>query len=216
MSTEWDKTGAKERDVTAQGRPTLSERRAEQFRLDIAMAARDIFLAEASTSATVERICEAVGIAPRTFHRHFPVKEDVVMPLFREFGRLSIQSLQQAPSDSDTVDTLVEAFATEVPRRGQVEIDRRFLELMLRAPQYRLRWLDWGAGLAAPISDFLAARYDLGAGPFRRELPAHLVIQTCRQAYVYWVEDGDFDHLRWALRTGIEMIVAALSPLAST
>lgn len=198
--------------MTAQGRRTLSERRAEQFRLDIAMAARDIFLDEGSTSATVERICEAVGIAPRTFHRHFPVKEDVVMPLFREFGRLSIQSLQQAPSDSDTVDTLVEAFATEVPRRGQVEIDRRFLELMLRAPQYRLRWLDWGEGLAAPISDFLAARYDLGADPFRRELPAHLVIQTCRQAYVYWVEDGDFDHLRWALRTGIEMIVGALPP----
>jgi AcrR family transcriptional regulator len=210
------KAGAKERDVTAQGRPTLSERRAEQFRLDIAMAARDIFLAEGSTSATVERICEAVGIAPRTFHRHFPVKEDVVMPLFREFGRLSIQSLQQAPSDSDTVDTLVEAFATEVPRRGQVEIDRRFLELMLRAPQYRLRWLDWGEGFAAPISDFLAARYDLGADPFRHELPAHLVIQTCRQAYVYWVEDGDFDHLKWALRTGITMIVGALSPLAPT
>lgn len=216
MPTEWDKTGAKERDVTAQGRPTRSERRAEQFRLDIAMAAREMFLAEASTSATVERICEAVGIAPRTFHRHFPVKEDVVMPLLREFGRLSIQLLQQAPADSDAVDTLVEAFATEVPRRGQVEIDRQFLELMLRAPQYRLRWLDWGEGLAAPISDFLAARYDLGADPFRRELPAHLVIQTCRQAYVYWVEDGDFDHLRWALRTGIEMIVAALSPLAST
>lgn len=201
--------------MSAEMRPTLSERRAEQFRLDIAMAARDIFLAERSTSATVERICEAVGIAPRTFHRHFPVKEDVVMPLFREFGRLSIQSLQQAPSDSDTVETLVEAFATEVPRRGQVEIDRRFLELILRAPQYRLRWLDWGEDLAAPISDFLAARYDLGADPFRRELPAHFVVQTCRQAYVYWVEDGDFDRLKSALRTGIAMIVAALAPLAT-
>lgn len=154
MPTEWDKTGAKERDVTAQGRPTRSERRAEQFRLDIAMAAREIFLAEASTSATVERICEAVGIAPRTFHRHFPVKEDVVMPLLREFGRLSIQLLQQAPADSDAVDTLVEAFATEVPRRGQVEIDRQFLELMLRAPQYRLRWLDWGKASLPPSQTF--------------------------------------------------------------
>ena len=198
--------------MSAEMRPTLSERRAEQLRLDIAMAARDIFLAEGSTSATVERICEAVGIAPRTFHRHFRVKEDVVMPLFREFGRLSIQSLQQAPSDSDTVDTLVEAFATEVPRRGQVETDRRFLELMLKAPLYRLRWLDWGEDLAAPISDFLAARYDLGTDPFRRDLPAQLVVQTCRQAYVYWVEDGDFDRLKSALRTGIEMIVGALSP----
>lgn len=202
--------------MSAEMRLTRSERRAEQFRLDIAMAARDIFLAEGSTSATVERICETVGIAPRTFHRHFRVKEDVVMPLFREFGRLSIQSLEQAPSDGDAVDTLVEAFATEVPRRGQAETDRRFLELILKAPQYRLRWLDWGEDLAAPIAEFLAARYDLGAEPFRRELPAHLVVQTCRQAYVYWVKDGDFDRLTSALRTGIEMIVAALAPLAST
>ena len=72
------------------------------------------------------------------------------MPLFREFGRLSIQTIAEQLPDSDTVDTLVEAFATEVPRRGQVEIDRRFLELMLRAPQYR-SGLDWGR-LAAPIS----------------------------------------------------------------
>jgi AcrR family transcriptional regulator len=199
--------------VTAPRRPTLSERRAEQFRLDIAIAARDIFLIEGSTSATVERICEAAGIAPRTFHRHFPVKEDVVMPLFREFGRLSIQVLQQAPPESDAVDTLVEAFSTEVPRRGQIEIDRRFLALMIRAPQYRLRWLDWGEDFAAPISEFLAARFDLGADPFRRELPAHLVIQMCRQAYVYWVEDGDFNNLKSALRTGVDMIVAALPPL---
>jgi AcrR family transcriptional regulator len=184
--------------------------------MTIALTARDIFLADGSTSATVERICEAAGVAPRTFHRHFPVKEDVVMPLFRQFGGLSVQVLQQSPRTRDPVEILVEAFATEVGKRGEPEIDRKFMKLMITDPQYRLRWLDWGQDLADPITDFLASRFDLGTDSFIRTLPAQLVIQICRQAYVQWVEQGDFDSLRLALRVGIQMVVRALPPLQAT
>ena len=196
--------------MNAPSRPNLTERRVEELRMTIAQTARDIFLADGSTSATVERICDVVGIAPRTFHRHFPAKEDVVMPLFRRFGGLSTQVLEQAPPTSDTVETLVEAFGTEVVKRGEVEMDRKFMLLMITEPQYRLRWLDWGQDLVDPISDFLAARFDLGNDPFIRKLPAHLVIQVCRQAYVHWVEQGDFESLRSALRAGMRMIVGTL------
>ena len=150
--------------MSTPSRPTLTERRAEELRMTIALTARDIFLADGSTSATVDRICEAVGIAPRTF-RHFPVKEDVVMPLFRQFGGLSVEVLQHAPRASDTVDTLVQAFTTEVAKRGELEIDRKFMALVITDPQYRLRWLDWGQDLADPISDFLASRFELGTDP---------------------------------------------------
>jgi AcrR family transcriptional regulator len=196
--------------VSAPSRPTLIERRAEELRMAIAVAARDIFLADSSTTATVERICQEVGIAPRTFHRHFQVKEDVVMPLFRQFGRLSVQVLQSFPADSDAVDTLSEAFGSELAKRGEVEIGRRFMALILTDPQYRLRWLDWGEELADPISGFLAQRFDLGADPFGRTLPAQLVIQVCRHAYVYWVHSGDFNSLESALRAGFEMVVQSL------
>jgi AcrR family transcriptional regulator len=199
--------------VSTRSRPTLTERRAEELRMTIALTARDIFLAEGSTSATVERICDAVGIAPRTFHRHFPVKEDVVMPLLRQFGGLSVQVLEQSPHTRDTVEILVEAFTTEVAKRGELEIDRKFMTLMITDPQYRLRWLDWGQDLADPITDFLASRFDLGTDPFIRTLPAQLVIQISRQAYVHWVEQGDFDSLESALRAGMELIVRALVPL---
>jgi len=199
--------------VSAPKRPTLTERRAEDLRMDIAVAARDIFLTDGSTTATVERICEAVGIASRTFHRHFPVKEDVVMPLFRQFGKLSVQVLQESPATSDAVDTLIEAFGSELAKRGEVEIGRSFMALMIADPQYRLRWLDWGEDLAEPISAFLNARFDLGADPFGRTLPAQLVIQVCRHAYVYWVHNGDFDSLESALRAGFEMIVRCLPKL---
>jgi len=182
--------------------------------MDIALAARDIFLAEGSTSATVERICEAVGIAPRTFHRHFPVKEDVVMPLLQRFGALSIDILDNAAPNSDAVDTLVEAFTTEVPRRGLIDTDRTFMALVIDNPQYRLRWLDWGQDLVEPISGFLSDRFDIGDDPFTRELPAQLVIQACRHAYVHWVRHGDFGHLQSALRVGMQMIVRGLPVLS--
>lgn len=116
---------------------TLTERRAEELRLEIAIAARDIFLADGSTSATVERICGAVGIAQRTFHRHFPVKEDVILPLFRQFGMLSAEILAEAGTSGDTVGVLVEAFSTEVPKRGRIEMDRTFMSLVIDDPQYR-------------------------------------------------------------------------------
>jgi AcrR family transcriptional regulator len=193
----------------------LTERRAEELRLTIALAARDIFLADGSTSATVERICEVVGIAPRTFHRHFPVKEDVVMPLFRRFGGLSVEVLHNAPRTSDTVETLVTAFSTEVAKRGELAIDRTFMALMITDPQYRLRWLDWGQDFADPISEFLADRVDLGGDPFIRKLPAQLIIQICRQAYVHWVEQGDFRRLESALRAGMQMVVGALPAVKS-
>lgn len=181
--------------------------------MEIALAARNLFLAEGSTSVTVERICAAVGIAPRTFHRHFPVKEDVVMPLFQRFGALSIEVLDNAAPTSDAVDTLVEAFATEVPKRGQIDIDRAFMALMIDNPQYRLRWLDWGEDLIGPVSAFLADRFDIGDDPFTRELPAQLAIQACRYAYVHWVRDGDFGNLRSTLRVAMQMIVRSLPTL---
>jgi AcrR family transcriptional regulator len=193
----------------------LTERRAEELRMTIALTARDIFLADGSTSATVERICEAVGIAPRTFHRHFPVKEDVVMPLFRRFGGLSVEVLQNAPRTSDTVEALVKAFSAEVAKRGELSVDRTFMTLMITDPQYRLRWLDWGQDFADPISDFLAERVDLGGDPFIRTLPARLIIEICRQAYVHWVEQGDFNSLEKVLRAGMEMVIGALPAVKS-
>jgi hypothetical protein len=135
------------------------------------------------------------------------------MPLFRRFGGLSVEVLHNASRTSDTVETLVTAFSTEVAKRGELEIDRKFMSLMITDPQYRLRWLDWGQDFAGPISEFLAERVDLGDDPFIRTLPAQLIIQICRQAYVHWVEKGDFHSLESALRAGMQMVIRAFPPL---
>ncbi|MEV5647365.1 TetR/AcrR family transcriptional regulator [Nocardia sp. NPDC052254] len=194
-------------------RPTLTERRAEELRLTIANTARDMFVADGDTSATVERICETVGIAPRTFHRHFPVKEDVIGPLFRRSQALIIDFLQHAPADADAAETLARAFTTEVHKRKTPESDRKFMTLMINTPQYRLRWLEWGEQLCGPITEFLSARVDLGDDPFLRKLPAELIVHTSRQAYIQWVDTedcGDFSEVEALQLRGMKMLLDGL------
>ncbi|MEV5835404.1 TetR/AcrR family transcriptional regulator [Nocardia sp. NPDC052112] len=194
-------------------KPTLTERRAEELRLTIALTARDLFIADGNTSATVERICEIVGIAPRTFHRHFPVKEDVVMPLFRRTEEIILQVLAEAAPDADPVDTLVDAFTAEIRRREVPDFDHDFMVLINNDPQYRLRWVDWGERLWEPVTEFLSTRIDLGTDPFLRTLPAKLILHTVRQAYNHWVREGstdDFDHVEELQRRGINLLISGL------
>jgi AcrR family transcriptional regulator len=199
--------------VTKSARPTLTERRAEELRRTIALTARDLFIAEGNTSATVEQICEIVGISPRTFHRHFPVKEDVLAPLFRQSEDLIVEILRTASLEADPVEVLAHAFTTEVHRRLVPEFDRKFMELMINTPPYRLRWLEWGEGLCGEITRFLDHHFELGQDPFLRELPAQLVMQTMRQAYIYWVDSGhsgEFAEVERLLLRGLQMLLAGV------
>ncbi len=196
--------------MTRSARPSLIERRAEELKLEIALTARDLFVADGGTSATVERICEIVGIAPRTFHRHFPVKEDVIIPLLRSFGIASLEVLEHSSPDADPIDTLVHAFTAEVAGRHVEEFDRKFMTLIIKDPQYRLRWLDWGEDLCEPVTEFLARHFDLGEDPFLRTLPTHLILETGRQVYIRWVDSADFAELEASHRAGMRMILSGL------
>lgn len=202
--------------MTTRGKTTLAERRAEELRLTIAHTARDLFIADGDTSATVERICDVVGIAPRTFHRHFPVKEDVIIPLFLEHSTVILDVIEQSAPDSEPVETLVRAFTTEVDARRALELDRKFMTLVANNPEYRLRWLEWCEHLRAPLTSFLSTRVELSDDPFMRELPAKLIMHTSRQIYLRWVTTGDFEELKLLHRQGISMVLAGLSSTMSS
>ncbi|WP_066896909.1 TetR/AcrR family transcriptional regulator [Mycolicibacterium houstonense] len=204
--------------------PTLTERRAEELRLSIARTARDIFIADGDTTATVERICAEVGIATRTFYRHFPVKEDVLGPLFRRSEGHMRALLAGAPADSDPVDVLVDMFTLEVRHRQtaevqhqqSVEIARKLMSLVAETPQYRLRWMEWSENFADAITEFLAGHFALGEDEFIRSLPSRLVIHVSSNAYTWWVdakEPHELDELVAAHRSGIGMVLSGLERL---
>ncbi|NKW34460.1 TetR family transcriptional regulator [Rhodococcus hoagii] len=105
----------------------------------VATAARDLFVENHSTSVTVEAIAQRAGVSERTFYRHFPTKADIVMPLLeRSMDRLLGALAESAGASTGVVDALVDALTEELAT--DLEDRRELLELLIRTPEYRLRW----------------------------------------------------------------------------
>ncbi|MFI7444871.1 TetR/AcrR family transcriptional regulator [Nonomuraea indica] len=196
-------------------RQSLTERRNEELRMTIAHKAAEIFVADGDTSATVERIAEAAGIATRTFYRHFPVKEDVVRPLFRHSSQLVIKALREAPSDGDLIEVLVRVWMSALDEETVGPSERRFLAVMAASPQYRLRWMEVDEELSEAVSEFLGNRLGWGERPLERSLPAYLVVQATRHVFMQWITSDSGQDLADLLREAFRMVLGGVRTVAA-
>lgn len=189
-------------------RPTLTERRAEELHMTIARKAAEIFVADGDTSATVERIADEVGMSTRTFYRHFPVKEDVVRPLFRHSSRMVMQALRNAPKDGDLVEALVAAWTSELDAGPNLSpFGRQFLTLVASSPQHRLRWMEVDDELCEAMAEFLQERIGEGEGTLESVLPGFLIVQATRQVFMYWITSEAGEDIADLLREAFRMVL---------
>jgi AcrR family transcriptional regulator len=174
----------------------------------------DVFVADGDTSATVERIAEAAGVSPRTFHRHFAAKEDVVRPLFRESSTAVTAALRSAPRDGDLVETLVAAWTSELHDGTITPFERQFLKLMATTPQYRLRWLEVDDELCDAVAEFLRDRLEPADHPLRRSLPAYLVVHATRHVFDHWITSDSGEDVAELLRDAFRFVLAGVETRA--
>jgi AcrR family transcriptional regulator len=193
--------------MTKPSRPSLTERRTEELRMTIAHKAAEIFVADGDTSATVERIAEAAGIATRTFYRHFPVKEDVVRPLFRHSSQLVIKALRDAPTDGDLVEVLIAVWMSALEEQIIGPSERRFMAVVAASPQYRLRWMEVDDELSEAVAEFLAQRIGWSERPLERSLPAYLVVQATRHVFMQWITSDTRQDIADLLREAFHMVL---------
>jgi AcrR family transcriptional regulator len=190
------------------------ERRGEELRLEIARTAMDIFVSDGDTSATVERIAEAAGVATRTFYRHFAVKEDVVLPLFRRSSARIAAQLRAAPPDEGLIDTLTRVFRSQLSEDRLTSAQRSFLGLMMTNPQYRMRWIEIDGVLREAVADLLDHHLGPITDPFRHKLGAELIASTARRAYEEWLTARNGESLDELLRAGFTLVLEGLADSA--
>lgn len=193
--------------MTESARVTLLERRADELRLAIARAALDLFVTDGETTATVQRICDAAGVAPRTFHRHFAVKEDVVLPLFRRSSASIADALRRYAEEQDPLDALVAAFAASLDESRLTARQRTFLGLMMTDPQYRMRWIQVDGELREAVAE-VAARIAPDADTFTLDLLAELAAHAARRVFELWLTDEADDHPAVLLRRAFTLVFA--------
>ena len=195
--------------------PSLTKRRAEALRMEIARAAMKLFVEDGDTLATVDRIAAAAGVAPRTFYRHFEVKEDVVLPLFaRSTGRIAA-GIREAPRGSDPLDVLVDTYRAQLNEEQLSEHELAFVGLMITNPQYRMRWMQVDGTLQEAIAELLASRPDLrAADPAMGHLAAELIAHAGRRAWEEWFSVGRDRDIATVLRANFTLVLAGLRSVA--
>ncbi|SHN47943.1 TetR family transcriptional regulator [Cryptosporangium aurantiacum] len=113
----------------------LRERQRQAIRADTRTAALELFEKRGFDDVSVAEIAAEAGISERTFFRHFPTKEDVVLTLLESYGpdilsRLETESLDK-PWLEVLGDTYIGMAGVEVTMEGEfaTELDRAIVQV---------------------------------------------------------------------------------------
>jgi AcrR family transcriptional regulator len=125
------------------GRPSLTERRREATRMEIADEAVRLFVAQGVAATTAEDIASSAGVSTRTLWRYFRSKEECARPLLtagldmmterlRDYWRGSSSLAQAMPSAEDP----------GVIAAQRLEALRNLVRLSRDEPGLRAIWLE--------------------------------------------------------------------------
>lgn len=171
------------------GITSLRDRKREQNRNATVRAAWELFIERGYDHVTVGDICAKADIAPRTFHRYFAGKEDVVAEPVRQMTAIVTQYITAgAPAGDDDRAVMREAMT----RVARFVVERRELLTALRTVAQNSTHLKTSEAAVRTDSDpniaaLLAARHP-GADPsdWRRRL----LVGCATAAFRVWYEDA--------------------------
>jgi AcrR family transcriptional regulator len=111
---------------------SLRERQRAQIRTDIRRAAFRLFVERGYDDVTTEEIATAAGVSPRTFFRHVPTKEEVLLAPVRYGGAAIVILLEQRPSTESPDVALINAIITRIRSFDAADCEE-WREALLRA-----------------------------------------------------------------------------------
>ncbi|MGD1172863.1 TetR/AcrR family transcriptional regulator [Mycobacterium seoulense] len=112
---------------------SLRDRQRAQVRADLRRAAFRLFVERGYDAVTTEEIAAAAGVSPRTFFRHVPTKEDLLLAPVRHGGAAIVNLLEQRPATEAPDVALINAIITRTRSFEQADTDE-WREALLVAP----------------------------------------------------------------------------------
>ncbi|QBI69820.1 TetR family transcriptional regulator [Mycobacterium avium subsp. hominissuis] len=91
---------------------SLRDRQRAQIRVDIRRAAFRLFVERGYDAVTTEEIATAAGVSPRTFFRHVPAKEELLLAPVRYGGAAIVHLLEGRPAGESPDVALINAIIT--------------------------------------------------------------------------------------------------------
>ena len=114
-------------------RESLRDRQRAQIRADIRRAAFRLFIERGYDAVTTEEIASAAGVSPRTFFRHVPTKEELLLAPLRHGGAAIVSLLEQRPATEAPDVALVNAIIVRTRSFDEADCEE-WREALLVAP----------------------------------------------------------------------------------
>ncbi|MFE4355859.1 MULTISPECIES: TetR family transcriptional regulator [unclassified Kitasatospora] len=169
------------------GRPTLTQRRREATRLEIARTAAALFAERGAEAVTAEEIALAAGISLRTFYRYFSVKEDAVAPLLASGGQEWVELFAASPADLPLREALERAAVASLTPADEARAEMmRWARGLLRDPKLNATWQRVHADSEARLRVALTERCPDGTDPLEIRLAAAAATAAIRVALEQW------------------------------
>ncbi|ANZ15144.1 TetR family transcriptional regulator [Streptomyces noursei] len=186
--------------ATARGRPSLTERRRQETRMEIAETAAALFSERGYEATTVEDIASAAGISLRTFYRYCAAKEDALTPVLTSSVGVLVEQLAGRPVDEPLTSAVRAAFDAPASAQRLADPDkaRRLIRVMGSVPAIRTRWLAAGRDMQDELVPVLAARTGATESSMEVRLLACALIDALSVAMEHWAwqnEPGDVAEL---------------------
>ena len=186
-------------------RPGLRERKKQQTRDAIALAAGGLFCARGYEATTLAEIAEAAGVSTRTIFAYFPSKEDILFEGFQVMRDGLARALQERPAGKDALGTLRD-FIVETAAEKR-ELDLELAEVVARdetlQSHKRARLTQLGELVAAAIA------VDLGCGA--DDLRPQVAAASLTAAFEVLERQGAGPSAR--LSHGREQVAAGVDPI---
>jgi AcrR family transcriptional regulator len=112
---------------------SLRDRQRAQIRADIRRAAFRLFIERGYDAVTTEEIASAAGVSARTFFRHVPAKEELLLAPVRHGGAAIVSLLEERPAAESPDLALINAIITRT-RSFAVADTEEWREALLVAP----------------------------------------------------------------------------------
>jgi AcrR family transcriptional regulator len=162
-------------------------------RRDLARVAVRLFEKRGFAATTVEEIAAAAGYSPRTFHRQFPVKEDVVFYDLPDILSPLQALIEPAGTGAakrsvwESVRAIVIENSTNWERAGP-ELAQRRTRLFHDEPALYRRFLEFADEWEAVLARVFAAERGMEpATDARAQVLATTVVGACRAAFRLWL-----------------------------
>jgi AcrR family transcriptional regulator len=165
---------------------SLRDRQRAQVRADIRRAAFRLFIEHGYDAVTTEEIATAAGVSPRTFFRHVPAKEEVLLAPVRHGGTAIVNLLEQRPATEPADVALINAIIARTSSFDAADIEEWRKALMV-APGVLGKLTMVTSADKERAAKLIAAR--MGANP-ETDLRPGLLVQLGFAA-------GDYGFQRW-------------------